>query len=142
MKVHRHRVQLATTAPLQVLDITDEVRAWVRSTGVRDGLLTVSSLHTTARINLNERETALQRDMVSFLSRLVPREGSYEHNLNTVDDRDNAHAHLLGLFINASESIPVADGELVMGGWQSLFFIELDGPRPAREVQLQLLSAD
>jgi secondary thiamine-phosphate synthase enzyme len=142
VKVLRHRLQLVTSAPLQVIDISDEVRAWVRSSGVRDGLLTASSLHTTARINLNEREIALQRDMVAFLARLVPRSGVYEHNLDTVDDRDNAHAHLLGLFINASESIPVADGELVMGGWQSLFFIELDGPRETREVQLQLLGAD
>jgi secondary thiamine-phosphate synthase enzyme len=56
-----------------------------------------------------------------------------------VDDRDNAHSHLLGLFLNASETIPVAGGELVMGGWQSIFFIELDGPRERREVRLQLL---
>lgn len=142
MTVRRHRLQLSTSAPIQVIDITDDVRAWVRESGIRDGLLTASSLHTTARINLNERETALQRDMVAFLTRLVPRAGDYEHNLNTVDDRDNAHAHLLGLFINAAESIPVADGELVMGGWQSLFFVELDGPRESREVHLQLLGAD
>ena len=142
MTIRRHRLQLSTSAPIEVIDITDDVRAWVRESGIRDGLLTASSLHTTARINLNERETALQRDMVAFLTRLVPRAGDYQHNLNTVDDRDNAHAHLLWLFVNASESIPVADGELVMGGWQSLFFIELDGPRESREVQLQLLGAD
>jgi secondary thiamine-phosphate synthase enzyme len=139
MNVARHQLQLETTAPIEVIDISDRVRAWVRASGVRHGLLTVMSLHTTARVNLNERESELQHDMVAFLTRLVPREGAYRHNVHTVDDRDNAHAHLLGLMLNASESIPVADGELVMGGWQSIFFIELDGPRARREVELHLI---
>jgi secondary thiamine-phosphate synthase enzyme len=139
MKIVRHQIQLATTDPIQVVDITQEVRDWVSESGIRDGLLTLISHHTTARVNLNEREAQLQRDMVSFLKRLVPRDGDYLHNLAPVDDRDNAHSHLLGLFLNASETIPVAGGELVMGGWQSIFFIELDGPRERREVRLQLL---
>jgi len=139
MNLRRHRLQLATAHPIELVDITGDVRDWVQQSGIRDGLLTIISLHTTARVHLNERDPALQRDMVSLLSRLVPRDGPYEHNASTVDGRDNAHAHLLGLFINASETIPVANGELVLGHWQSVFFIELDGPRPAREVQLQLL---
>ncbi len=139
MKIHREKLQLTTTGPIQVIDITAQVRDWAKGTGIREGLLTLISPHTTARVNLNEREAQLHRDMVTFLKRLVPRDGDYLHNLAPVDDRDNAHAHLLGLFMNASESIPVADGELLMGGWQSVFFIELDGPRERREVQLQIM---
>lgn len=139
MKIHREKLQLTTTEPIQVIDITAQVRDWAKSTGVREGLLTLISPHTTARVNLNEREDQLHRDMVTFLKRLVPRDGDYLHNLAPVDDRDNAHAHLLGLFMNASETIPVADGELLMGGWQSIFFIELDGPRERREVRLQIM---
>lgn len=142
MRVHRHRLQIVSQLPIEVVDITERVRAWVRDTGVRDGLLTLISQHTTARMHINERDAALQRDMVNFLTTLVPREGPYEHNADTVDGRDNAHAHLLGLFVNASESIPVADGELLLGGWQSVFFIELDGPRAQREVQLHLLGVE
>ncbi|MGB0127412.1 MAG: secondary thiamine-phosphate synthase enzyme YjbQ [Rhodocyclaceae bacterium] len=139
MKIHREKLQLTTTEPIQVIDITAQVRDWAKSTGVREGLLTLISPHTTARVNLNEREDQLHRDMVTFLKRLVPRDGDYLHNLAPVDDRDNAHAHLLGLFMNASETIPVADGKLLMGGWQSIFFIELDGPRERREVRLQIM---
>jgi secondary thiamine-phosphate synthase enzyme len=142
MKILREKLQLTTTEPLQVIDITAEIRDWARGTGIREGLLTLISPHTTARVNLNEREAQLHRDMVTFLKRLVPRDGDYLHNLAPVDDRDNAHAHLLGLFMNASETIPVANGELLMGGWQSIFFIELDGPRERREVQLQILGED
>jgi secondary thiamine-phosphate synthase enzyme len=140
MPVFRHTLSVATSAPIQFIDLSEDVRAWVRSTGVRDGLVTVTSPHTTARITRNEREAELQGDMVRFLERLAPASDAYRHNLDTVDGRANAHSHLLGLFMPASESIPVVDGELAMGAWQSLFFVELDGPRAVREVQLQLLS--
>jgi secondary thiamine-phosphate synthase enzyme len=132
-------LELTTTAPIQFIDITQQVRQQVRAAGLRDGLVTLISRHTTARVNLNEREERLQEDMVTFLKRLVPRDGDYGHNIAPVDDRDNAHAHLIGLFANASESIPVADGELLLGEWQSVFFVELDGPRATRQVTLQFL---
>jgi secondary thiamine-phosphate synthase enzyme len=139
MHLSLDRITLETTAPIQVIDITDQVRMRCAANGLCNGVVTLISHHTTARINLNEREAQLQRDMVTFLKRLVPRDGDYLHNLAPVDDRDNAHSHLLGLFMNASESIPISDGELLLGGWQSIFFIELDGPRAERSVTLQLL---
>lgn len=142
MRVLRHRIVLATTAPIEIVDVTEPVRAFVTASGVRDGLLTVTSLHTTARVNVNEREPQLQRDMVTFLKRFVPRDGDWLHNLSTVDGRDNAHSHLLGLFVNAAETIPIADGALVMGEWQSIFFVELDGPRDTRALELQLIGSD
>lgn len=142
MPARRHTITLATTAPIQFIDLSDALRAWVQASGVRDGLLTVTSPHTTARITRNEREAELQGDMVRFLERLAPVDAPYRHNLETVDGRANAHSHLLGLMMPASESIPVVDGELSMGAWQSIFFVELDGPRAVREVQLQLLVAD
>ncbi len=139
MPALRHTLSLSTTRPIEIVDLTPQVRAWVRASGVPDGMLTVMSPHTTARITLNERERALQADMVRFLEQFAPAEAAYGHNAAPVDDRLNAHAHLLGLFINASESIPVVDGDLVIGAWQSLFFVELDGPRAERQVMLHLM---
>lgn len=141
MPVHRHTITLATTAPIQFIDLSEPLRAWVKASGVHDGLLTVTSPHTTARITRNERETELQGDMVRFLQRLAPSAAPYRHNVDTVDGRANAHSHLLGLFMPASESIPVVEGALAMGAWQSVFFVELDGPRAVREVQLHLIVA-
>jgi secondary thiamine-phosphate synthase enzyme len=139
MHILRHRIELATTAPIQIIDITDQLRGFVTTSGVRDGLVTVSCLHTTARINVNEREEKLERDMLSFLKRFAPRDGDYLHNLAPIDGRDNAHSHLIGLFMNSSETIPVAGGAMVLGEWQSIFFIELDGPRERRGVELQIM---
>jgi len=132
-------ITLVTTEPIQVVDITQQVRERLANSKLHNGLVTLISRHTTARVNLNEHELQLHRDMVTFLKRLVPRDGDYLHNLAPVDDRDNAHAHLLGLFMNASESIPVVDGELLLGSWQSVFFVELDGPREQRSVTLHFI---
>ena len=139
-RILTHRLSVATTQPIEILDITVQVRAWVQSTGVTHGLLTVMSPHTTARITVNEREPELQRDMIRWLEALAPATADYGHNRAPVDDRLNAHSHLLGLFMNASESIPLTDGALDLGGWQSLFFVELDGPRPQRDVKLHLMA--
>jgi secondary thiamine-phosphate synthase enzyme len=139
MRIVHQQISLVTTAAIQVLDITAQVQVALQSTGIQDGLLTLISPHTTARVNINEQEEMLQRDMVGFLAGLVPRERDYLHNRNPVDGRDNAHAHLLGLFMNASQTVPIVGGRLMLGGWQSIFFIELDGPRPERHCRLQFL---
>ena len=139
MKILRTRIEFETVNPIQILDITEQVRDWLNTTGVRDGLLTVTSLHTTARVNVNEREPELQKDMVTWLKRFVPCDGDWLHNRVAVDGRDNAHSHILGLFMNSSESIPVTGGEMVLGGWQAIFFIELDGPRERRGLELQIM---
>lgn len=139
MRLIYDQIALSSKAPLEVIDITAMLRDRLQSSGLREGVVTALSQHTTARLNINECEAQLQRDMVTFLKRLAPQDGDYLHNLQPVDDRQNAHAHLIGLFANASESIPVRDGELLLGAWQSLFFLELDGPRQERVVTLQFL---
>lgn len=139
MPVRRHSLRLRSSAAIEFVDLTEAVRAWAESQGLRDGLLTVTSPHTTARIVINERDAALQRDMLRHLQWFAPADAAYEHNRHTVDGRDNAHAHLAALFLPTSETVTLADGRLQLGSWQALFFVELDGPREAREVHLQLL---
>ncbi|MCC6243882.1 MAG: YjbQ family protein [Gemmatimonadaceae bacterium] len=142
MTIVRHQLTLPTSAPIEVVDITEPIRTWLQHQPVRNGVLTILSRHTTARITINEREAELQRDMVTFLERLAPAGNAYGHNVNTVDGRANAHAHLLGLFINASESVPLVDGALLLGEWQSVFFVELDGPRAHRTIELHLVGEE
>lgn len=133
-----NNISLRTSEPLEIIDITAEAAAAVAASGIRNGQFNVMSRHTTAFIAINEKEESLMEDMEAFLKRFVPKDGNYRHNLTSLDGRDNAHAHLLGLFMNASETIPISEGKLLLGEWQSLFFIELDGPREKRNVLLQL----
>ncbi|MEI6639274.1 MAG: YjbQ family protein [Chlorobium sp.] len=138
MQVTTHTITVSTTKPIEVIDITAEVTAALASTGLNRGQITVISRHTTAFININEKEERLLEDMETFLKRLVPKDGNYLHNLNPIDGRHNAHSHLLGLFMNSSESIPFSEGTMLLGRWQSIFFVELDGPRKERTVLLQI----
>jgi secondary thiamine-phosphate synthase enzyme len=142
MRITGTTLNLATQAPIELIDIGARVEEAIAGLGLREGLVTVLSPHTTAAVALNEREAGLQADMVRFLEGLAPRTAPYLHNRAPVDGRDNAHAHLLGLLMSASQSIPVAGGALQMGGWQSLFFVELDGPRPQRQLHLHCLGED
>ena len=127
-----------TTGPIQIIDITAEVREAVASCKLEKGQITLVSQHTTAFININEQEPGLLEDMVTFLKRLVPKDGDYKHNIAPVDGRDNAHSHLMGLFMNSSETVPFESGKLLLGEWQSIFLVELDGPRPKRGILMQI----
>ena len=138
MQIITHTIKRLTTKPIEIIDITAEISALLLSSGLERGQVTVISRHTTAFININEKEERLLDDMETWLKRLVPKDGNYLHNLNPVDGRHNAHSHLLGLFMNSSETIPFANGRMLLGEWQSIFFIELDGPREERSILLQI----
>ena len=138
MQVITHTIHVSTSKPLEIIDITTEVTAALAASGLDKGQVTVISRHTTAFININEKEERLLEDMEIFLKRLVPKDGNYLHNIKPLDGRHNAHSHLLGLFMNSSETIPFSEGKLLLGQWQSLFFVELDGPRNERTILVQI----
>jgi secondary thiamine-phosphate synthase enzyme len=148
------RLVLETHEPIQFLDITSEVEDVVREAGLREGIVTVFSRHTTASICIQEAEPLLLEDLCAFLRRSAPAELHYRHNdfrVRTVhmhdDESPNGHAHCLQLMLGASETVPVVDGKLQLGTWQRIFVVELDGPRPrlglpsGREVVIQALGA-
>lgn len=143
MRFCRDILKLSTGEGISVHDITPRLRDLVAGTGLRDGLLTVTSRHTTTALVINEHETRLLDDIRAFLAQLVPSDGVYLHNDIHLRDCDpneprNAHSHLAAMLLGSSESIPLIDGELALGRWQSVLLIELDGCRD-REVTVQLM---
>jgi len=117
----------------------------VSKSQVDNGFAVVYSKHTTAAVRINENEPLLLADMEKFLERISPRNDDYQHNnfqIRTVnmtpDESPNGHAHLQHLLLGSSETIPVLDGGMQVGKYQSVFFIELDRPR-AREVMVQIV---
>jgi secondary thiamine-phosphate synthase enzyme len=138
------RLNVPTDAPLQFLDITDQVTDLVRESGLRDGTVTVFSRHTTAAVRIQEDEPLLLEDLLKMLERLAPASDHYQHNDFRIrthhmhdDESPNGHSHCLQLLLGTSETIPVMDGELMLGTWQRIFLVELDGPRERREVLVQ-----
>jgi len=127
--LHRKVISLNTSRPTQFIDITGEVEKALQDSGVKGGIVTVYTRHTTTAIFINEGETGLLQDYKRLLN-LVPEGAGYEHDRI---DR-NAHAHLRSVLLGGEVSIPVLNGRLDLGTWQRVFFAELDGPRQRRVV--------
>ncbi len=139
------RLHYKTRQAGSFVDITDDVASVLSASGVRNGVVHVYSLHTTAAIRVNENEELLLGDFSRLLDRLVPAAtGLYEHDdlsrrRNTPPDEPiNGHAHCRHLLLSSSETVPVTDGRLELGRWQRIFLIELCSPRE-RSVVVQVL---
>jgi secondary thiamine-phosphate synthase enzyme len=142
VKTFQREVQLRTAGGLTVTDITDDVRAAVRESGIADGICCVYSPHTTCSVRINEWERGFLEDFAVMLKRLVPTEHYYAHDdwdrrTENVTDEDqefgNGHSHCMSMLLGpAGESVPVREGELCLGTWQRVLFLELDRERDRR----------
>ena len=142
MKVFQLERSLRTRSGLEIRDITEEVQEAVAQSGVRDGIACVYSPHTTCCVRVNEFETGFLEDFVQMLRRLVPSEKYYAHddwdrrteNICPEDmEFGNGHSHCMAMLLGpAGESIPVRGGELCLGTWQRVLFMELDRSRDRR----------
>lgn len=130
------RLELATRGSTELIDITSEVQRVVRSKNIRSGICVIFTRHTTTGIIINENEGGLQHDIEVLLNTLVPKGKGYQHD--QIDN--NAHAHLRSVLLGSSVTIPIENGSLALGTWQSIFFVECDGPR-RREVCVSILPA-
>ncbi len=139
-------IALDTTGAPQFIDLTAQIQDFVTRSEIQVGQLTVHSLHTTAAVVINEKEPLLlEQDAPAFLDRLAARDADYRHddltvrNVNLVPDEPaNAHAHLQHLLLGGAKVVPIVEGQLALGCWQRIFFVELDGARP-RRVLLQVM---
>jgi secondary thiamine-phosphate synthase enzyme len=144
VRVCRDLARLRTERRLQFVDLKELVEERVRRSGVREGMVTVQSRHTTAAVLVNENEPLLLQDFEDLLRRWAPADARYRHNdLEAregapADERPNGHAHARALLLGVSVCLNVAEGRLDLGEWQSVFLVELDGPRD-RTLSLQVL---
>ena len=142
MKVFQREHSLRTKAGLEIRDITDEVKECVAESGVNDGIACVYSPHTTCCVRVNEFETGFLEDFVRMLRRIVPSEKYYAHDdwdrrTENICEEDmsvgNGHSHCMSMLLgSAGEAIPIRDGELCLGTWQRVLFLELDRERDRR----------
>lgn len=130
-------LEFETSEKYQLLDITSEVEEVVSASGISEGICLVFVPHATAAVILEENEEGLKRDFVRFFKELTEREG-WKHDL--IDD--NASAHLLSGLIGQSRVVPISSGRLVLGTWQRIFLVELDGPRRSRRVSVSCVKLD
>jgi secondary thiamine-phosphate synthase enzyme len=140
LTIKAQTLRLLTDKKLELYNITQKVKDFVKSTSIRDGLLLITSLHTTTALFINEVQAALLEDIKSVLQDWVREDQNWKHNSPEFSDceRHNAGSHLRAILLGHSQTIMVQDGEPTLGEWQSIIFAELDGPRE-REIRLQLI---
>ncbi len=126
-----------SSARIQFIDITDQVGATVRRAGAGDGFALVRCPHTTAAVACTEPDPALLEDATTFIQDLLPLSRRYRH---LEEGPENARAHLAALLLGSSTWAPVSAGQLRLGTWQRLFFVELFGPR-VRRVEVAFVPA-
>ncbi len=142
MLIKHELIRLETEPGVNIYNLTPQIASLLTASGIRNGQVLVFSRHTTTALAINEYEARLLDDLKIYLHRLVPPSDRYLHNdlhLRDVpaDEPLNAHAHIAALMLSTSEVIPVIEGQLALGTWQSVLFFDLDGPR-SRTVLIQL----
>lgn len=139
VKVFSKTIIAKTHERTDLVNLSDDLRDFVQATGVKDGYVQVSSLHTTAGLIVNEWQDALLADIKSTIENMVPRDTYYKHNDPQFSDcdRHNADSHLRIVVLGHSLSIPIDQGKLVLGQWQSVILTEFDGPNQ-RKVFMQV----
>ena len=136
--IHGEKFIVETEERVELIDLTERVMGLVRRLRVREGVVSLSSLHTTAAVFINEFQTALLSDIKRFLEQMVARDAEWLHNdpAHSDCDRLNADSHLRALLLGHSLTLQISGGEVVLGQWQRILMAELDGPR-ARTLRVQ-----
>ena len=131
MKTHRHEIKITTHERLEFVNITAEVEAAVRASGVQEGLCLVNSMHITSSVFINDDESGLHADFTRWLEAFAPyRPGTdYRHHLT---GEDNADAHIKRQLMGREVVVAITGGRLDFGPWEQIFYGEFDGRRPKR----------
>jgi len=132
MKIVNESLTFSTEGEIDFIDLTGKVRRVAHESGVKNGLVHVFAPHATGVIVLTEYESGLLDDIRNVIEKLIPRRASYRHP-------SNAHSHLRSMFLCPDRTLPIVDGHLVLGTWQSIFFIETDVHPRRRTIVVQVL---
>ena len=138
--IHGETFLIDTEQRIDLVDLTDRIMGVVRRLRIKEGLVSLWSMHTTCCVFINEFQTALLSDIKHFLEELVARDAEWKHNdpAHSDCDRMNADSHLRAMLLGHSLTLQVHNGDVVLGQWQRILMAELDGPR-ARTLRAQVV---
>jgi secondary thiamine-phosphate synthase enzyme len=139
LTIHGETFVVQTDQRVELVDLTNRVMEYVRKFNIREGLVSLWSMHTTCTLFINEFQTALLSDIKRFLEHMVARDAEYMHNdpQHSDCDRMNADSHLRAMLLGHNLTLQISGGEVVLGQWQRILMAELDGPR-ARSLRIQV----
>jgi len=125
MDIVKDEFKVKSGKRMEIIDMTSNLNDLLAKHKINEGLVNVFARHSTAGIVINENESRLIKDFENTLEALIPEKNNYGHDM--IDN--NADSHIRAFFMGSSQTIPIKKGYLDLGTWQSLFFVELDGPR-------------
>lgn len=131
-KVFNTSYSFSTKGEIDFIDLTDKVQETVSQSGIKNGLVHVFAPHATGILILTESEYGLLNDIKAFLEEIIPKHGAYTHP-------SNAHAHLRSVLLPPDKTMPVIDGRVEFGTWQSLVFVETDVHPRRRTLIIQVI---
>ena len=142
MQIINKIIEIETKPGINIHNITPQIKDFLIETEIKNGQVVVFNKHTTTALAINEYEERLLVDIQNHFAKFAPADAKYLHNdlhLRDVppDEPENAHSHLIALSLNNSELVPIVEGKLALGTYQSVLFIELDGARK-RQVLVQI----
>ena len=142
MVVINKSLRISSSSNFQIIDITSDIVAILneisKDNKISEGIVNIFTKHSTSSIRVNENEKGLLLDFEKALKYVIKEKDNYKHDY--IDN--NAASHIRAFLLGSSETIPIVDGRLDLGTWQSIFFIELDGPRTNRTVDLTFIGEE
>jgi len=132
MKVFNQTIEFSTKGEIEFTDLTEKVQKTVFESQVRNGIAHIFAPHATGVLVLTENDWNLLEDIKRILEKLIPKRTSYSHP-------SNAHSHLRSMFLSPDKTLPIIDGKIVLGTWQSLLFVETDVHPRRRTIIIQII---
>ncbi len=132
MEIKKINIKINTKKKFQIIDITSEINNICE---IEKGIVNIFTKHSTSAITVNENEPGLLNDFEMLLENMILENKGYLHDI--VDN--NATSHLKSLLLSSNQTIPIYNSRLDLGTWQKIFFIELDGPRNSRTIDLTFI---
>ncbi len=137
MKTYFDEIIISTDGHCDIKDITEETTEIISKSGLNNGIVTVFATGSTAGITTIEYEPGLLKDLPALMNKIAPPAGSYRHNETWGDG--NGHSHLRSALIKTSLTIPFVKGEMTLGTWQQIVFIDFDNRPRTRRIAVQIL---
>jgi len=132
MKVYSETIRFSTRGEIEFVDLTSKVEDIVEKAGIKNGIVHIFAPHATGIIILTENEPGLLTDIKNFLERIIPKIGSYRHP-------SNAHSHIRSMLLPPDKTLPIVNGRVALGTWQSILFVETDVYPRQRTIIIQVI---
>jgi secondary thiamine-phosphate synthase enzyme len=132
---YQKKLQISTNNYISFIDISAQVKQFIKESNVQNGIILVYTPHTTAGITINENaDPSVMNDITNFISKRIPHEEYFKHY------EGNSPSHIMSSLFSASETFIINNGEIILGQWQGIYFCEFDGPR-TRNIFLKIIKS-